>query len=181
MKIWSRISTCALTGLIAANVGAAASHFVLNNKIQNAKPEAQLTEHNRLPFKSGVDVRGVKWEARDTPCRIVRIADDHCPYCKKDKPSYEKLVDAARRASCEIIEIAPQANGMAYDPRPDIVQLKFVDADIGEMLWPFATSQTIILDRDWSVKMTHRGTFDDRSLTDSLALLGSFSSAVAAR
>jgi hypothetical protein len=70
---------------------------------------------------------------------------------------------------------------MAYDPRPGVVQLKYVDADIGSALFPFVTPQTIILDADWSVRMTRRGVFDESSLASSIALLGTFSAPIVAR
>jgi hypothetical protein len=180
MKIWSRIAGWGLAGLITLNIAGTAYYFVLQQQIRQVQPKPSMVVGDHFPPLSGTDVQGVKWWAGNAPCRVVRIADDRCPYCEKDKPSYEKLVDAAQRTSCEVIEIAPQAGGMAYDPRPGVVQLKYVDADVGSALYPFATPQTIILDRDWSVRMTRRGMFDEQSLASTLALLETFSSLPAA-
>lgn len=153
------------------NVAGTISFIVLKGLVREARPQSSLTDGDTFPRLFGVDVNGNAWEPSDVPCRLVRITDDQCSYCKRDKPSYEKVLDAARQASCEIIEVAPKAGGMAYDPRPGIVQLKFVGGDIGSALYPFVTPQTIILDRDWTVKMTKRGVFDEDSLSDGLKLL----------
>lgn len=176
MKNWSRIAGWGLAGLITLNIAGAAYYFVLQSQIRGAQPKPSMVAGSIFPEFSGTDVMGSKWTAGAAPCRVIRITDDRCPYCEKDKPSYEKLVEAARNTSCEVIELAPQAGGMAHDPRPGVVQLKYVDADVGSVLYPFATPQTIILDRDWSVRMTRRGMFDEQSLASTLALLETFSS-----
>lgn len=182
MKAWSRIATWSLVGFMAINIAGTACFFVLQAKMRQAKPRPALAEGAKFPNFSGIDVRGASWQPRAAaPCRVIRIAEDHCAYCRKDQPSYEKLVDAARHAACEVIEVAPAAGGMADNPRPGIVQLKFVDGDIGSVLFPFVTPQTIILDRDWTVRMTRRGIFDDQSLASSMALVGSLSAPLAAR
>lgn len=183
MKVLPKIATWGLVSLMAVNIAGTAYYFALQGQFRQAKVSAKaaLADGSKFPAFSGIDLRGARWEAGDAPCRVIRIADDHCAYCKKDKPSYEKLVDAARHASCEIVEMAPRGNGMAYDPRPGIVQLKFVDVDVGAVLFPFATPQTIILDRDWSVKMTKRGIFNEQSLASSIALLNTFAAPSATR
>ena len=172
MKDWSKIAAWGLVGIMAVNIAGAAYFIVLQRQMRGARPQATLSDDTRFPVLSGIDVRGVSWVASNSPCHVIRIADDHCSYCKKDKPSYDQIVKEARASSCEVIEISPQAGGLAYDPRPGIVQLKFVDADIGSVLFPFVTPQTVILDKNWTVKMTRRGVFTDQALASSVALLG---------
>jgi hypothetical protein len=142
-------------------------------KLQAAKtrePPVSATG-SKFPVFSGVDVQGAQWQAGDAPCRVIRVTDDSCSFCKKDEPAYEAVLDAARRASCEIVELAPKAGSMAHNPRPSVVQLKFIDTDVGDVLSPFVTPQTAILDRSWSLRMHRRGMFDDKSLADGIALL----------
>jgi hypothetical protein len=181
MKLLSKIANWSLAVLIVVNIAGAVFYFVQQRQMRQATPEPMLSDGSKFPAFSGIDLQGAKWTAGDAPCRVIRIADDRCTFCKRDKPSYEKFVNAARRASCEIIEIAPMANGMAYDPRPGIVQLKFVDADVGAVLFPFVTPQTIILGKDWSVKMNRRGIFTEESLANSVVLLDTFKPSLAAR
>lgn len=97
----------------------------------------------------------------------------------RDKPSYEKVLQAARAASCEIIELAPTAGKMSEDNRPGVVQLKFVDVDVGAVLAPFATPQTVILDANWAQKFNRRGAFDDKALAENLSVLTAIASAPA--
>lgn len=176
MNRWSKFGTYMLVGLIGINVAGTVYHFVLEDRLRKVRRPPVVEVGEKFPVFSGVDVRGAKWEARGAPCRVIRITDDHCAYCKKDKPSYATFLDAARRASCEIIELAPRAGQMAEDSRPGIIQLKYVDADVALMLYPFATPETVILGGDWSLKLLRRGIFDDKSLASSIALLDGIAS-----
>lgn len=172
MKKWQlRIATWGLVAFAIVNISGTVAFFVLQEKVRTARRQPSLTEGAVFPAFSGVDVQGVSWESGDVPCRIIRITDDNCEFCKTDKPFYGQVLDAARRASCELIELAPRAGGMAHDPRGGVVQLKFVDTDIGSLLFPFATPQTIIVDQDWRVRMTNRGVLNEMSVARAIALL----------
>jgi hypothetical protein len=177
MKRWSTLATLGLVGLMAFNVAAAAYYFVLQGQLKSARQPRVVEAGSQFPVFSGVDLSGGKWAAGDAPCRVIRITNDDCHFCKKDKPSYAKLVDAARQASCEIVELAPKAGTMAKDPRPGVVQLKFVDADLGPVLAPFATPHTIIVDKNWTLKLNRRGYFTEEALSEGLSVLGSFAAA----
>lgn len=171
MNAWSRLATCGLAGVFIINAAATVGYFVLHWQLHKAQPRASLTVGEKFPFLSGVDVRGEKWEPQDARCRVIRITDDSCSFCNRDKPSYGAILEVASRASCEVIEVAPQAGGLAYEPHPGVVQLKFVDSDVGSVLYPFVTPQTIIVDQNWTVKMTRRGMFDGRSLASAMEAL----------
>lgn len=148
-------------------------YFLLQHKIQATRPKSSLKIGAQLVVSSGVDLQGDTWKSQQAPCTILRITDDECVFCKRDSVSYERIVDAARRSSCDVIEIAPVAQGMAYAPRPGVTQLQFVDRDVVTALYPFVTPQTIILDNHWVVRMTKRGVFDDDSLAEGLSVIAS--------
>lgn len=173
MISWSRVGACSLMGLMAINIGGGALHFLLKKQVAKAQAPAPIELESTFPAFSGVDVEGVAWHAKGGPCRVIRITDDNCAFCKKDKPSYARFVEAARHASCEVIEIAPMAGKMAADPRSGVVQLRYIDADIGVATAPFATPQTVIVDGNWKLKWNRRGIFDEKSLVASLAVLDS--------
>jgi hypothetical protein len=172
MKTWIRAAIWGLFLLTGVNVVGTAYHFVLQRQLRTARAPEKPPIGAKFPKFSGVDVRDVKWEARDAPCRVIRVTDDQCVYCSKDKASYDAIVDAAQAVSCEVIELSPRAGGIAGDDRPGVVQLKFVNADLGLFLAPFVTPETIILDRSWSLQLAQRGMFDDETLASSLALIG---------
>jgi hypothetical protein len=175
VRILSKIVTLGLIGLIALNIAGTAWYVMLQHEIRSAKPTASLAEGSKFQLLSGIDVQGAAWKSHDASCRVIRVTDDYCAFCKKDAPSYDKIVDAARRSSCEIIEISPLAQTMAANPRSGITQLQFVSGDIGTLLYPFVTPQTIVVDKDWYVKMTKRGGFDEQSLSDALSLIAAMS------
>lgn len=174
MKILEKLGTWAVLGLMSFNVVAMGCVLLLQKKLDGVREPVASVVGGRFPAFSGVELSGAMWEAGDAPCRVVRVTADNCAYCDRDKPSYETLLSAALLASCEIIELAPKAGQMSSAPRPGVVQIKFVDTDLGPVLAPFATPHTVILDRDWTIKWTRRGMFDQDSLADSVALLATF-------
>lgn len=172
---WSKLGARALVGLMALNITAATCYFFLQERTRKVRQPVVTDVGSAFPSFSGVDVTGVRWEAGDVPCRVIRVTDDNCSYCQKDKPSYRAFLDAAKGASCEIIELSPKAGHMAEDPRPGVVQLKFVDADVGSALSPFVTPHTVILDNSWSMKWNRRGVFDQESLAAAIAVVTNMS------
>lgn len=175
MKTLSTVVTCGLLGLMVVNIAETAWYFMLKRDIRSARPTASLTEGAQFHLSSGIDVMGEAWKARDALCRVIRITDDNCEFCKKDAPSYDTLLEAARLSTCEIIEISPLAQTMAVNPRPSVTQLQFIARDVGPALYPFVTPQTIIVDKEWFVKMTKRGGFDEQSLSKALSLMAELS------
>jgi hypothetical protein len=171
MKIWTKVGPWLLIGFIGINILGAAYHFALQGKQRKVRQPAVVEMGSKFPQFSGIDVQGVSWKARTAPCRVIRVTDDHCAFCKKDQPAYETFVDVARKASCEIIELSAMAGKMAANPRPGIVQLKFIDTDVSPVLYPFATPATVILDGAWSMQWMKRGTFDAKSLSEGVTML----------
>src|SRR5690606_311232 len=127
---------------IVANLALVACCFVLR---QDARVYVQGQE---FPVLSGVALDGTRWRARAAPCYVIRITSDRCPFCQADELPYSEFLGAARDTGCEIVEVAPRAGQMAPDAREAVVQLKFVDMELGATLWPFATPQTIVLSVD---------------------------------
>lgn len=125
-----------------------------------------------IPRFHGTDLVGNDWHPSAAPCRVLRLTADSCEFCVKDRPSYESLVEVARRASCEIVEVSPRVGEMAEVPRPGIVQLKYISQDLAR---PWFTPETIILDRDFSVKWSRLGVLSGKSLRDAKAVLKSLS------
>jgi hypothetical protein len=181
MKRQSKILVSVAVGITLANIAGAASYFVLKREVMQAQAGSALRVGETFSAFSGIDVNGVKWTPRDSPCRVIRVSDDNCSYCKQDQPSYDSILSMAVAASCEVIEMAPKAGTLAYDPRPGVVQIKYVDTDVGEALFPFVTPQTIILDHDWKVWMNRRGMYDEESLADAIMLLAQVSAPPAFR
>lgn len=182
MSMRWRLATFLLAGTTAANIAGTACYFLLHETVQKATPQPTLMVGSRFPKFTGIDLQDVKWVSQDdAPCRVVRITDDDCSYCRQDRPYYDSILTEAVEASCEIIEMAPRAGGMKHDPRPGVVQLKYVDSDLAAAIFPFATPQTIVIDRDWSVRVNKRGAFDKKSLARTIALLRSISVASAER
>lgn len=174
MNKWSKVLSGCLIALMAVNAfGTAYYLYLKRQRIEVREPVASAIGAKFPPF-SGIDVEGRFWQSRDSACRVIRVTDDDCSFCKKDMPAYGDLIMVALGASCEIIEISPMAGQMTANPRDGVVQLEFVDTDLGSTLYPFVTPQTVILDGQWHIKWTKRGMLDRDSLAKGLAVLESF-------
>lgn len=120
---------------------------------------------------SGVKVDGSRWHATPASCRIIRVTSDDCPFCRSDETAYAALRRAARQVRCEVVEIAPRAGDMKENARDGVVQLKYIDADMGASIFPLITPMTFILDGNWEVKWMRRGAFSESALEDGIRAL----------
>lgn len=160
----SRIISRALALAIAINVALGVTHLVLAH---------ELSTHGRgetLALRSGVTVTGERWSGvPSAPCHILRMTSDNCEFCKDDEVAYARLRAAAARSHCQVVEVAPTAGMLTEDAREGVVQLRYIDHDLGTLIEPFITPHTIILDSEQSVKWMRRGTFDQSALTEAIA------------
>lgn len=150
-----------MAGLFTCNL-VAISHLIYLRKDVNAQHGASV-----LPF-GGMDLDGNAWNIKPFPCYLLRVTSDDCAYCIRDRGSYDELVEAARSAQCEIIEVAPRAGQMASNPRAGIVQLKYVTRALNREL---VTPETIILDRGFSERWSNKGVISRTALNEGLSVL----------
>ena len=176
MRKWSIWCLC---GLMASNIAGVSYYVAVEKRIAGIRRPAVTEVGGTFPAFSGIDLHGARCNSQDPPCRVIRITDDNCSFCKRDQASYQKLVSAAHRASCEIVEMSPKAGRMADAPGRGIIQLQYVDTDIGSVLAPFATPHTVLLDREWSLAWGRRGALDEGSVADALAALNMMSNGLA--
>jgi hypothetical protein len=121
---------------------------------------------------SGIDLHGKNWvSSASAPCHVVRVTRDECIYCALDKPSYVELIDEALKYRCEIVEIAPRPGQMRENQRTGVVQLKYVDYDLGR--GRYVTPETFVLDKRLSVRWSRRGAMDATSLRKAKGVLKS--------
>lgn len=169
-----RVLNGVLVALIAANILGTISFILARGHVKDARQSSLLMEGMSFPRFSGIDVDDAQWNLEGAKCSVIRITDKDCVYCRKDTHAYQLMVAAARRASCQIVEVAPQEDGFDSGKQAGVVRIKFVDTNIGALLAPIATPQTIVLDAYGKVRMTKRGILDPRSLARGLSILDSF-------
>ncbi len=174
MTRWSTFLSWSLIVLMGANIAGSAYYFIVKRQLAKTKAPMVANIGSEFPRFSGVTLKGEQWSSRDLHCLIIRVTNDSCAFCKRDKLLYATLLDASRKSSCEVIEMSPKAGEMVEDSRLGVVQLKFVNTDLGSVLFPFATPQTVILDSSWSIKWNRRGYIDMKALQQSLAVLREF-------
>lgn len=158
-------------------IGASVCNLVLAADIFYRRSELRRNESGAtIPMISGVRLNGESWRASLASCRVIRITKDDCPYCRLDKSAYAEFVQAAKQADCEILELAPRAGDMSEDVREGIVQLKYIDTDLGPSVFPIGTPMTIVVDATWKVKWKRLGAFSSSSLKDGIRVLQRFPS-----
>jgi hypothetical protein len=158
MKRISEVVLLAIGLVTASNIVLAARYFMLRSELQAASEKPVS-----IPPLSGVELSGRHWASRDAPCHVLRITADECPHCKADRVSYDKLVQTAVERGCEVIEVAPRAGDLSDAHRPELVQLKYVDVDLGLAVVPYVTPHTLVLDRNWAVRWKRRGELSDQT------------------
>lgn len=108
-----------------------------------------------------------------SPCYLLRLASDGCPYCRADKPKFAQVLAAARRQGCEAIAVAPRAGDMAQTSNPDLLQLRFVDFKTGRALLPFQVPQTLLFGSTGTLLWQHQGSMTDRDVATAVTHLRS--------
>ena len=108
-----------------------------------------------VPYGYGLDMAYVP--PSQSPCYVVRLTEDSCPYCRQDSSEYRRVIDAARNAGCLVVELGPRSGDIARRDEAGPLQLQYVDMSFGEALVPSATPQTIILDKDAVLRWHHQG------------------------
>ena len=174
MKNWSKVGAVMLMGIMAANVVLAGAYFLQKQHFGHLQQYSQAPGSDRMPPVSGIDINAAPWKSADTKCHLVRITEDTCAFCRRDRLNYERLSQAALQSNCEVIEIAPRAGKLGPNARPGVVQMKFVAVDLGPAVYPFVTPQTVVLDRNWAVSYIRRGMFDEKALGDAVEVVRGF-------
>lgn len=166
---WRAFLILGLVGVLACNAVLAAHIFALKRELYGHGLDAVVS------LISGVRIDGERWVSSQSACHVIRFTADECPYCRSDEAAYAAFINAARQASCEIVELAPKAGGIRERSREGVVQLKFIDQDLGPSIFPLVTPQTIVLNRDRAVKWMRRGAFSASSLDEGITVIKSLS------
>ena len=114
------------------------------------------------PFGYSIDMRHLP--PVEAPCYLIRVTSDDCVYCRLDQAVYQRVVDEAQRAECQVTEIGPRVGQVAIRPAAEVVQLQYVDMSFARSLDPFATPQTILLDPAGAVVWHRQGALAETDL-----------------
>jgi hypothetical protein len=126
----------------------------------------------KFPALSGYLLNQRFWVAPSVPCQLLRVTSDGCPYSVLDQRQYWALLQRAREAGCLTVVVAPRNGDVELNEDSNVVQLQFVDMNLGRVIYPFLTPQTILLDRNGRVKWQRQGSLDERSLEQGLQAIG---------
>ena len=117
-----------------------------------------------FPIPSGYQLDGRYLSGTPAACFVVRVTADECPYCKQDLAHYSTLTERATAHGCRIVELSPRVGQMAPRAGTPAIQLQYVDMALGRTLNPYATPQTILLNRDGRMAWQRQGAMDDEDL-----------------
>lgn len=105
-------------------------------------------------------------------CYLIRVSADGCPYCRLDQRQYTQLVQQAQKALCETVLLAPKTGQIKWEGNNGgVMQLQYVDMDLGRALNPYFTPQTILLDKKGLIVWDQEGSMDDDALTAAVSAL----------
>jgi hypothetical protein len=155
-----------LSALAALNVLLLGTHVALSSDWFGLYPT-----NADFPALAGIGIDDARREGRQASCHVIRITADNCRYCAFDQTRYARFAEVAERTGCDVVSVAPFAGAMARKAGEERQQLKFVSMELGEVIYPFATPQTIVLDASRRVRWHRYGMFDDASLEEGLTLV----------
>lgn len=156
--------------LLLINIALVAGYLLLRQQLG-------YYDRGRLfPAVAGADLRGRAWEAGESTCYVIRVTADDCPYCREDAPLFSEIADAALNEDCSVVSIAPRAGEMA-EVSGKVQQLKYISMDLGGLLNPFITPQTIVLDAERRLEWSIIGAMDTRKQRRALGVIEELGSA----
>ena len=150
-----RLATVALCVVATIELGS----FVVMRKAADVYRAGQS-----FPIPSGYQLDGRYLSGTPAACFVVRVTADECPYCKQDLAHYSTLTQRATEHGCRIIELSPRVGQMAPRAGTPAIQLQYVDMALGRALNPYATPQTILLNRDGRMTWQRQGAMDDEDI-----------------
>lgn len=132
------------------------------------KPTQLYSYSSQFPILSGYLATGDSWSAQASRCIVLRIANDDCPYCRRDEPLYRALVRQSTVIGCNTIYMDPRGQpSNTAEPA-----LAYVDMNVGRAIVPYVVPQTLVLDGSRLVWF-REGMMDDKALSSSIRALRS--------
>jgi hypothetical protein len=127
---------------------------------------------DRFPVPAGFTADGTQIPMAAAPCYLVRVATEGCPYCRQDKPLFNRLLVAAQRANCETIAIVPSVRDLGPSlTNAGVPQLVYVDMELARRVVPYVVPQTLLLDRGGSIVWDAIGASNEDSIARAERLL----------
>jgi hypothetical protein len=127
---------------------------------------------DRFPIPAGLTADGQLIPKAAAPCYLIRVATAGCPYCRQDKPLFDRLLGSANRAHCEAIALVPSVTDLSPSlGGGGLLQLVYVDMGLARELVPYVVPQTLILGRDGSIIWEAIGATSAGSITRAQRLL----------
>jgi len=125
-----------------------------------------------LPKPSGYSSDGRYVAPPSASCFVLRVSSDYCSFCRLDEDEYLRLVERAKESGCEVVVLAPKLGQLSSESGDKgAVQLWYIDFAFGRSLVPYATPQTILLDRNGRVLWFNEGALDQSGLSRSMKVL----------
>jgi len=156
-----RVSAHLITGLIVVNL------FEAGLIMKMRTDSALYGSRTRFPM-SASSLRDDPSLAREQGrCFLLRVSSDGCAFCRQDRVFYSELVKRAEVGGCRSMIVAPKAGQVKQaGVAPGTKLLQYVDMVFGNVLYPFRTPQTILLDKHGNVLWFREGALDNRSLAE---------------
>jgi hypothetical protein len=132
-----------------------------------------------FPQPSGIQLNGMYFGA-DAACYLLRVTADGCPYCIRDAGVFTVIARRAREERCAVIALAPYVGQIKASPDTSAVQLEFVDMQLGRVLEPSLTPQTILLSGDGRLLWQRQGSLSAADEPRAMAALAGLEGAAPA-
>lgn len=107
-------------------------------------------------------------------CHVIRYTSIHCPWCRRDQPTWARFDETLRSHGCDTTTLGPSGGDLPPDSKhtPNERALAVVPAAFTKKIDLLATPTTIVLDKNWKIVWANLGVLKSSDTEKALSSLG---------
>jgi hypothetical protein len=146
-------------GAVLINLGAIGAHYWLAYKSTINQPVRPGTMVGPIAgiTSSGAIITEDSMNAY--PCHVIRYTSIHCPWCRRDEPTWTRFDETLRSHGCDTTILGPSGGDLSPNATltPNQRSVVAVPAFVAQNIDLAVTPTTIVLDKNWKIVWSNRG------------------------
>lgn len=155
-RYWLRwASICA----VLFNVGAIGVHYWLVHKSMINQPVPPGAVVGPIVGITSTGVTVTEDSTKAYTCHVIRYTSIHCPWCRRDEPTWTRFDDTLRSHGCDSTVLVPSGGDLPPNAAltPNQRSLVAVPAFVAQKIDLLVTPTTIVLDKNWKIVWSNLG------------------------
>lgn len=155
-RYWLRwASICA----VLFNLGAIGVHYWLSHKSMINQPVRPGAVVGPIAGMTSTGITVAKNSTDAYSCHVIRYTSIHCPWCRRDEPTWARFDETLRSHGCDSTILGPSAGDLPPNATltPNERSLVAVPAFVAQNIDLMVTPTTIVLDKNWKIVWSNLG------------------------